>query len=269
MSVTSKQILEATGLKSPKTLTRWAKRGIIPGPHVATHPSGRGKIAYWPDSVLERCRRVAELLRQGHTLGSALSLLGYEQTLRVIEEGEKSADFDTVLSKKIVHLANGQETNLDLFIHAFIAQLVDKIYFGESLRRKLFVEMHNANVASWSLKLFEAGYNPVCLFDGERIEVVPDFMVSHLLSEEESVQSARLVVPILPPLRKAFSALGRPLPSGPLTHAAPKVWGREGDAIVEYQMFLGGALGFELIRETANTVGIAQAITKSGCSHDE
>ena len=219
--------------------------------------------------MLERCRRVAELLRQGHTLGSALSLLGYEQTLRVIEEGEKSADFDTVLSKKKVHLANGQETNLDLFIHAFIAQAVDKIYFGESLCKKLFVEMHNANVASWSLKLFEAGYNPVCLFDGERSEVVPDFMVSHLLSEEEPVQSARLVVPILPPLRKAFSALGRPLPSRPLAHAAPKVWGREGDAIVEYQMFLGGALGFELIRETANTVGIVQAITKSGSSHDE
>jgi hypothetical protein len=125
--------------KKPQDADALDQTGIIPGPHVATHPSGRGKIAYWPDSVLERCRRVAELLRQGHTLGSALSLLGYEQTLRVIEEGEKSADFDTVLSKKIVHLANGQETNLDLFIHAFIAQLVDKIYVGESLRRKVFV----------------------------------------------------------------------------------------------------------------------------------
>jgi hypothetical protein len=30
-----------------------------------------------------------------------------------------------------------------------------------------------------------------------------------------------------------------------------KYGGVRGDAIVEYQMFLGGALGFELIRETA------------------
>jgi len=86
MSVTSKQILQATGFKSPKTLTRWAKSGIIPGPHVGTHPSGRGKIAYWPDWVLERCQRIAELLRQGHTLGSASSVLENERTLRLIDE---------------------------------------------------------------------------------------------------------------------------------------------------------------------------------------
>jgi hypothetical protein len=268
MSVTSKQILEATGLKSPKTLTRWAKSGVIPGPYIGTHPSGRGKIAYWPDSVLERCRRIAELLRQGHTLSSALSLLGYELTIRQIEEAEKSVDLATVFSDKKIYLPNGQQTSLDLFILAVIAQTVDKIYFDESLRKKLFVQMRNANVASWSLKLFEAGYNPVCLFDGERIEVVADFMVSHLLSEEASIESARLVVPILPPLRKAFLALGRPLPSGPLAHAAPKVWGREGDTIVEYQIFLGGAAGFELIRETGNTVGVVQQIAKPRISDD-
>jgi hypothetical protein len=173
-----------------------------------------------------------------------------------------------MLSKKKVHLPDGRETNLDLFIHAFIAQAVDKFPFGESLRNKLLAQMRNGKVVARGLKLFEAGYNPVCLFDGEQIEVGADFMVSHLLSEEESIESARLVVPILPPLRKAFSALGRPLPNGPLAHAAPKVWGREGDAIVEFDVFLGGALGFELIRETANTVGVVQQIAKLGGNDD-
>ena len=100
VSVTSKQILQAAGFKSPKTLTRWAKAGIIPGPHVGTHPSGRGKIAYWPDWVLERCQRIAELLRQGHTLGSASSVLENERTLRLIDEVEKSPDLGELLSKK-------------------------------------------------------------------------------------------------------------------------------------------------------------------------
>jgi hypothetical protein len=261
MSVTSKQILQATGFKSPKTLTRWAKSGIIPGPHVGTHPSGRGKIAYWPDWVLERCQRIAELLRQGHTLGSASSVLENERTLRLIDEVEKSADFDELLSKK-VQLPNGQEINLELFIDAFIAQAAANITVGEALRNKLVVQMRNADVAGWSLRLFQAGYNPVCLFNGERIEVIPDFLVSHRLSEEQSDGSTCLVIATLPPLRKAFSALGRTLPKEPVVRPAPKVWARDGDAIVEYQIFLGGQLGFELLRETANTVGLVQPTAK-------
>src|ERR1700756_2931221 len=114
MSVTSKQILQATGFKSPKTLTRWAKSGIIPGPHIGTHPSGRGKIAYWPDWVLERCQHIAELLRQGHTPSSAVSLLETERTLRLVDEEEKSTDYRTLFSNKKVKLPNGKETNLDL-----------------------------------------------------------------------------------------------------------------------------------------------------------
>ena len=261
MSVTSKQILQAAGFKSPKTLTRWAKSGIIPGPHVGTHPSGRGKIAYWPDWVLERCQRIAELLRQGHTLGSAFSVLENERTLRLIDEVEKSPDFGELRSKN-VQLPNGQETNLEFFIDAFIAQAADNITVGEALRNKLVVQMRNADVAGWSLRLFRAGYNPVCLFNGERIEVIPDFLVSHCLSDEQSVGSICLVIATLPPLRKAFSALGRTLPKEPVVRPAPKVWAREGDAIVEYQIFLGGQLGFELLRETANTVGLVQPIAK-------
>jgi hypothetical protein len=259
MSITSKQILQATGLKSPKTLTRWAKSGIIPGPQVGTHPSGRGKIAYWPDWVLARCQRIAELLRQGHTLGSAYSVLETDRTLRLIDEAEKSPDVGALLSKK-VKLPNGQETNLELVIDAFIAQAADNIAVGDALRNKLVMQMRHANVAAWSLRLFQAGYNPVCLFNGERIEVIPDFLVSHHLSDEQSGGSTCLVIATLPSLRKAFSALGRSLPKEPVVQPAPKVWAREGDTIVEYQVFLGGQLGFELLRETANTVGLVQPL---------
>jgi hypothetical protein len=257
MSITSKQILQATGLKSAKTLTRWAKSGIIPGPHVGTHPAGRGKIAYWPDWVLERCQRIAGLIRQGHTLGSAASVLENERTLRLIDEVEKSPDRGALLSKK-VQLPNGRETNLELFIDAFIARAVDDITVGEALRNKLIVQLRKAEVAELSLRLFHAGYNPICLFNGERIEVIPDFLVSHRLTDEQSVGSTCLLIPTLPPLRKAFSAFGRTLPKEPVVRPAPKVYAREGDTIVEYQIFLGGQLGFELLRETANTVGFAQ-----------
>lgn len=262
MSITSKQILQATGLKSAKTLTRWAKSGIIPRPHVGTHPSGRGKIAYWPDGVLARCQRIAELLRQGHTLGSAYSVLETDRTLRLIDEAEQSPDVGALVSKK-VRLPNGQETNLESVVDAFIAQAADNLIVGDALHHKLVMQMRNANVAGWSLKLLAAGYNPVCVFNGERIEVFPDFLVSHHLSDEQSGGSTCLVIATLPLLRKAFAALGRTLPKEPAVRPAPQVWAREGDAIVEYQVFLGGQLGFELLRETANTVGLVQPVANT------
>lgn len=262
MSVTSKQILEATGLKSPKTLTRWAKSRIIPEPHVGTHPSGRGKIAYWPDWVLERCQRIAELLRQGHTLGSASFLLESERTLRLLEDTVKSPDLGGRLAKRKLKLPNGQETDLSSFIHAFVAQATANLKVSESLRKEFVLQMHNADVAAWSLRFLQAGYNPVCLFDGERIEVIPDFLVAHRLGDEQLAGSAWLMIATLPPVREAFSALGRPLPKGPAVQPAPKVWVTEGDALVEYGLFLGGALGFELVREAASTIGITPKIER-------
>jgi hypothetical protein len=256
MSVTSRQILEATGLKSAKTLTRWAKLGVIPGPHIGTHPSGRGKIAYWPDYVLERCERIAGLVRQGHTLGSACSILEHERILHLIDEVEKSPDHLGQLLSMKVKLPDGQEINVDSFIYAFIAKSMDSIIL-DAPRRKAFVEqMRDSRVAAKALQFIQDGYNPICLYDGgERIEVIPDFLVSHRLREEEASESGWLVVPILQPARKALSALGRVLPIGPLARAAPKIWARQGDTIVEYPIYLGGRLGFELIRELANTIG--------------
>ena len=69
--ISSKEILEKTGLKSTKTLTRWHKAGIIPEPMIETHPSGRGKIGYWPDYVLTRCLKIIELRKQGYSLSAA------------------------------------------------------------------------------------------------------------------------------------------------------------------------------------------------------
>jgi DNA-binding transcriptional MerR regulator len=78
--VTAKQILAATGLKNAHTLTRWHKHhGIIPHPTIGVSSSGRGKCAYWPDWVLDRCRRIVELQKQGHTLASALRLVDREE----------------------------------------------------------------------------------------------------------------------------------------------------------------------------------------------
>lgn len=253
--ITSKQILEVTGLKSQKTLTRWVNSGIIPKPLIGTHPSGRGKIAYWPDAVLDRCKRIVELQRQGHTLGSALATIEHERMLRLIERTETAPDVSKVLSEKKVKLSGEREVDLGSFVAVFVAKEAESVVPDAALRRKLVAAIRAGGVAAQGLQFASAGYNPVCLFDGDQIEVVPDFLVGHRLSEEKPLAPAWIVIPLLPPLRKAFSVLGGDLPAQPNARPAPKVWAREGDAIVEYTVYLGGGLGFELIRETAETIG--------------
>ena len=252
--ITSHQILHATGLKSQKTLTRWCQAGIIPEPLIGTHPSGRGKVAYWPDSVLERCKRIVELQQHGHTLRSAAATLEHERMLRLVEEAETAPNLGKLLADKEVALPGGRKVDLGSLMAAFVAQEAERVVTDLALRSKLAAEMRKGGVAAEGLRFATAGYNPICLFDGREVEVVPDFLVGHKLSEERPAP-AWIVIPLLPPLRKAFSALGRDLPTRPNAWPAPKVWARESGAIVEYDIYLGGGLGFELIRETAKTVG--------------
>jgi hypothetical protein len=54
--------------------------------------------------------------------------------------------------------------------------------------------------------------------------------------------------------------LGRELPAKPTARPVPRVWARDGDVIVEYDIFLGGPLGFELVRETAKTIGVSPGL---------
>ncbi len=55
---------------------RWGSAGVIPHPRTGVHPSGRGKIGYYDDWVLGRCRELVLLQRQGLSLQAAVVKLG-------------------------------------------------------------------------------------------------------------------------------------------------------------------------------------------------
>jgi hypothetical protein len=96
------------------------------------------------------------------------------------------------------------------------------------------------------------------LFDGTDIDITTDFMVSHQLSYKPQKGKVILVVQLLGLVQKAFSIIGRQfpdIPDGSLALPAPKIWAKNKDLLVEYDIYLGGGLGFELIRETAKVVG--------------
>lgn len=256
--VTSTDILEATGLKSTRTLTRWHKSGIIPEPLIRTHPSGRGKIAYWPDSVLDRCVRIIELQRQGHSLRSAVMQLAVERVEKLVEEVKGTPSISEVLETKTVTTASGHEVNLlDLF-HALIWAEVKEVATTSELRQRILTELRQQKAVDLALNLLRSGYNPVLVYDGEKVMITADFMVAHQLSYNASKGGSLLVVPLAAPLQKAFKGIGSRIEFKPSAHAAPLIRAEEGDAIVEYDVYLLSADRFELIHESARTIGKVQ-----------
>jgi hypothetical protein len=253
--ITSRQILKATGLKNAKTLTRWAKAGFIPKPQIGTHPKGRGKIAFWPDWVLERCQRIVKLQKQGHSLVSAISAIEHERMLGIFEQVKTSPSLDTILSEKKIRLAQGGELDLATLLHLFILKGVENVISDLNVLKDILAAMRTAGVATQGIQLLQAGYNPICVFDGQKADVMPDFRIAHMLADDSLSASSRLVIPLLPSLQKAFSSLGLTPPPAPAARAAPKIQSIQSDAVVEYDIFLVGDSQFELIRETARTIG--------------
>ena len=66
--INTKELLRRTGIMSQKTLTRWSQHGLIPAPMLGTHPSGRGRLGYYPDEILERCQKIIEFKKEGFSL---------------------------------------------------------------------------------------------------------------------------------------------------------------------------------------------------------
>jgi hypothetical protein len=115
-----------------------------------------------------------------------------------------------------------------------------------------------------AVELLTSGYNPFLTFDGTTARIEPDFMLGHpTAAPERSI----FLLPLRPVFRRFLALFGAEggMPEARV-HTAPKVWVNEGDTVVEYMVYLGGLRGFELIRETARTIGVTR---ESGDSHDQ
>jgi DNA-binding transcriptional MerR regulator len=262
--ITTKTLARKTGL-SAKTLTRWANRGLIPRPAVSTHPSGRGKVGYWPDSVLDRCRRLVRLRKEGHSVESAVAMLGLENLNKCIAQLDQPTLAD-LLAKHKVKGPNGEEVDfLEVFRGVIAGSLRDSV-LDRDHHRTVLHQLHadNRRLLRDALNLMQGGYRPFLTFDGTTVRIEPDFVLGFPTTPEGS---SFVSLPLRPAFRKLLAVLGgEELLPEVRVEPAPKVWVREGDTIVEYHIYLRGLRGFELIRELAQTIGVTR---EGGSKHDQ
>jgi DNA-binding transcriptional MerR regulator len=262
--ITTDTLTRKTGL-SAKTLTRWANQGIIPKPAIGTHPSGRGKIGYWPDAVLDRCLRIVQLRKEGHSIESALAMLGMENLSKRLEKIQEPS-FADILAKHKVKQPNGEEVDFLEVLRATVASSLKDSVLDRDHHRSILHQLHadNRRLLRLAVELVAGGYNPFLTYDGTTVRIEPDFLLGHPTTAPER---SCFLLALRPVLRKFLALFGGEglLPEARV-HAAPKVWINEGDTIVEYHIFLAGPLGFELIRQTAQTVGMTR---ESEGNHDQ
>jgi len=64
--VTSKEILDQTGIKTQRTLRQWSERGLLPPARRTGKERGRGSIGWFPYYTLDRAKMICDLKREGY-----------------------------------------------------------------------------------------------------------------------------------------------------------------------------------------------------------
>jgi hypothetical protein len=247
--IDSRQIMQATGIKSAKTLTRWHNSGLIPKPTIGTSRSGRGKIAYWPDWVLDRCKRIVELQKQGHSPKSAATLIELERVNTLVEQ--VATKNSSSIGETKIKASDGSEVTLqELFIRCILQELLALV--ASDTLRILLNQLQELDALGLTFQLLKGGYNPVLVLERTSSKITADFAVSQWLSANHAHGSPCACLPLLTPLRRLFAAFGKPLPGPPpiMFPVSTIQWTAADGQMHQVDYVAAGMLGFEILRET-------------------
>ncbi|MES2793563.1 MAG: hypothetical protein V4719_28375 [Planctomycetota bacterium] len=175
-------------IKNVKTLTRWYQERAIPEPQIELHPCGIGRIACWPDWVLDHGRVVKRLLGEGQTLKDIAGTFGTNWTAI-------SARYRKYNFKRASEIVDRQQ---------LLLSICDSIYAGVAkhlgdIKRRLDTTSFppiTIQIVSQALALIDSGHNPVLILSAEQTIAVPDFLISLHLSKHFQARDPFLVVPL-------------------------------------------------------------------------
>lgn len=234
--ITSQEILDQLDIKASKTLIRWHQRGLIPKPEIGTHPNGRGKISYWPDWVLPRCRRIRDLVAKGHTLDDI-------QQKNLLESPEEQQE--TTAPKRRYCF---QEVSVKLVYEEGRQYFADVVFERlEPLLKSLGCDLRTASATldgplfsreliDELLDLLRTGFNPVLVFDGSNMQAMSDVAVSHFLARTANDGTTPLLVlPVFHELAEAFEKTLGQVPKQPTLRPASRITSVENGQQVEHK----------------------------------
>ena len=182
-----------------------------------------------------------------------------ERIQRNFIDVKEAVSFSDSLSHKRVKLGKGGDADLLTVFLALVLEDVRQLLPNEDAHVQIMRKMRDEKAMDTALNYLKNGYNPVLLYDGDKVDLVADFLVSHRLSDGSTSKKPYIVLALIHPIRRALARLGAEPPEGePNAYPATKIVVKDGDVLVEYSFFPVGLMGFELVRETARVVGSAE-----------
>lgn len=217
--VASRDIMRAAGITSAATLTRWHKReGLIPQPEIRTHPDGRGKMAYWPEWVLQRCVRIKQLRKEGQSLAQIREFLGcdWNAAAKLHARHARRYVFSEV-SRRMDESA--ALTNVRDVIANFISDWMNDL---RAAVLKTWVPMIAVNSIDKAIAMLEQGINPVFVVTRDKAILTADFAVSLKLAKCRCINDSFMVIPLRKELAAYLSKLAE-IPEQPSISPCAKV----------------------------------------------
>jgi hypothetical protein len=220
--LTTHEVLLRSGITSVKTLTRWHQKGLIPPPAVETHPSGRGKIAYWPAWIIFRIREVKAGLAAGSSLDELASTLSRdwqaEEKRWVRKRPDIKAAFDRMnRAEAIDRFAEWAADAVFEYLQKIGVQRPGRVW-GD-----LWANFYATEFVNDVLQLLRKGYSPVVAIAGSELKVIPDFLLASVAADPKSQSQPLLIVPIREAFLEAFAEAAPRLPKTPKYGPAPRL----------------------------------------------
>jgi hypothetical protein len=208
--ISSQEILEQTGIQSGKTLTRWYQLGLIPEPSLQTHPSGRGKMAFWPAWVVFRIKEVKSLLAKGSSLDGIAKQLGSDWVAEERRWVRKRRSFAQAEARMNRSDANRKLTDsLGDAVYESLQRIGIQRPGMEGIYRKLHKEF-DLKLIQHAVEMVQQGINPVLVIHGDEIAVTADFMLATAVGRPALDGQPMLIVPLGGLVRDAFIAKAEP-----------------------------------------------------------
>jgi hypothetical protein len=200
--ITTQDVLQRCDIRAAKTLTRWRKAGILPTPLIETHPSGKGKTAYYPVWICDWINWVRYRLANGESLDGIAKTINVDWTAsdnEIIEALNRKNAFRS----KISDLWDLRETSFFAFKRKMFATLCSgRVYrYLQRLGIQRPGIAHALEDAFASPDLFEKALKhlkstPILMILDGSIDIVPCSSVLSELSRSKFQGVPMLVMPV-------------------------------------------------------------------------
>ena len=260
---TGAQIREQTGL-SRKALKLLGEIGVISKGEVKPHPSvPRGRTTLHPDEDLYTCKVIAKLCKEeGLSLREAAAQYKVYGLRDKVRKRSRKMASQTYLHNSRMYLLEEMEEyedeeklDLNILLRNAISDDVGRIARDSQVLEAILSGIEQYKMFDRAFDMLVAGYSPILVWNGLDLKVIPDFMLSHVLTLEINEGKPYTIIPLFRYIESVIRPFIDDEKIHPTIHAAPKVLAKEGNKLIEYEVVPHGYLGVELLERTAKVIG--------------